>query len=235
MRLSYTKTGIKISVRIADALNHQIIDHANPDQTGSPIIINAPIIAVADVKNIGFNLVFADITSASINQIPLCCSSSKYSSNIIEFHIEIHANAITHIIDVALKYSFDVRYKILYHGRIHRNQKRKGNMIIHHIPNQLNLIDTIKYNTNRVNHRANHKSLNVSILNSRSPPNDIVYGVFVPISRNVMSYILRFITSKRPSQKESFVAFDRNDIIGYMTELLPISPYKYVVGFPSSK
>jgi hypothetical protein len=61
----------------------------------------------------------------------------------MEFQIDIPANAITPIIDVALKYSLFVRYNRLYHGNIPIKPKRNGNIIIPHILNPLNLIDTI--------------------------------------------------------------------------------------------
>jgi len=128
---------------MAEELNHQIIDHANHDHTGSHNIINAQIIAVEDVRKIGFNLVTHAFIRASLKFIPLCANSSKYSSKIIELPIDIPANAITQIIEVALKYSLLVKYNRLYHGSIPINPKRNGNIIIPHILNPLNLIDTI--------------------------------------------------------------------------------------------
>ena len=99
--------------------------------------------AVDDVRKIGFNLVPPALTNASFIPIHLCTNSSKYSNKIIEFPIDIPANAITPTIDVALKYSLLVRDNRLYHGKIPTNQKRNGNIIIPHIRNQLNLIETI--------------------------------------------------------------------------------------------
>ena len=88
--------------------------------------------------------------------------------------MDIHANAITQIIDVAVKYSFDVKYNKLYHGKIPINPNKNGNIMIPHIPNHLNLTETMIYRANRVNPKANHKSLNVSMLSSHSHPKETI-------------------------------------------------------------
>lgn len=55
---------------IADDPNPRIIDHANPDHTGSPKIIIAPMIAVHEVRKIGFNLVAPALMSACCKDNP---------------------------------------------------------------------------------------------------------------------------------------------------------------------
>ena len=92
-------------VSIAEVLNPRIIAQATPDHTGSHKIVVAHNIVVNEVIKIGFILVRHATTNAIFTVFPRFNNICTYSINKIAFHTTIHANAITPIIDVALKYS----------------------------------------------------------------------------------------------------------------------------------
>jgi hypothetical protein len=122
--------GITIKVNILLTSNHHIIVQANQLQTGSQIMVAAQKTVVIDVKIIGVNLTYQAFNSASFIVNQLFFKIFIYSINIIAFQTTIHANAITHIIDVAEKYSQFNKYSKLNHGKTPKNHNKNVIIII---------------------------------------------------------------------------------------------------------
>ena len=120
-----------IRVRIELISSHHIIDHASQLQTGSQIIVAAHNTVVSEVSRIGLNLVYHAFSKASFIVRPFSFIMFMYSTNIIEFQTTIQARAITHIIDVAEKYSLLNIYNKENQGNTHINQSKNAIIIIH--------------------------------------------------------------------------------------------------------
>lgn len=92
-----------MSVSTAEKESHQMIDQANPDHTGSHMIVVAQSTVVKEVIIIGFNL----LTQASMIEYFSVCPWLSiifiYSTKSIEFPTTIQAKAMTPIMEVALK------------------------------------------------------------------------------------------------------------------------------------
>gem|GEM_PF-1988166 len=158
------------NVRLADAINHHIIDRANPLHTGSPNIVVAPSIVVKEVIIIGFNLLEPASNMLYLKPCQLSKSILRYSIYIIAFPTTIPAKAITHIILVALKYWLSNKNNPVNRGITQKNPSKNVIIIFPHILKLLNCATIIKYIANNAIIIASHKSLKVSILNFHSPP-----------------------------------------------------------------
>jgi len=123
---------------------------------------------VRDVSIIGLNLVYPAFSKASFIVNQLFFIIFIYSISIIEFQTTIQARAIIHIIEVAEKYSFFIRYKKLKPGHTPKKPSKNVSIIIQPILKLLNCATIKKYIANIAIIIANHKSLKVSIVSFHS-------------------------------------------------------------------